>query len=356
MDKTDDFSDLLSDALSIALLKEHDARQRAKADGSAEIEESKNREYHRRHSEAMALEHVSRMLRTPTLGLNVGLPTYHRDNPDTSKLVVSCRDEPTLNLNNVEMMYQNTPSSRIREIGIRLGRWLTHLHRSTRYVDIGPYGNMVAKIAVCNRYAKVTTALKFFSLAGSIGERIVEPYKDLKTDDDCVCMGHFSPQRVVVADGRGLLPILNPGTEGEYDRGQGPEDLDPYFDDEIADLTPRLTVVNWGDVRRGSGATDVGQFAAEAWVIDRFKVGLRQHYGLANAFLKAYLHAAQPNFQFRMKLAVHTGVQLCVWSHAEVLEGRSNYVEMKDVAGLGEAIIKKALEGDSSWIDLFLKA
>ncbi|KAL9068368.1 MAG: hypothetical protein Q9157_006531 [Trypethelium eluteriae] len=347
----------MTGTLSNTFHKYYNASQGANVGGSTDIQECNRKAHERQQFEIRALEGISENLKISTLGLNIRPPTIHRTGIDTHALVVSCHGEPALNKNTVEKMYQNTPSRRIRDIGIRLGRWLNYLHRSTRYLDIGPDGNTDAREVVCSQYARVTTALACFSLDNSIGDRVAEAYKGfLRTDNECVCMGNFSPRRVVVADGAGLLPIPDPGKDRGYDRGQGPENLDPYYYDEIADLTPPLMVVDWKNVRRGSGATDAGRFAAEAWTIDRFKVGSKRHRGLANAFLKAYLHAAEPNFEFRMKLAVHIGVQLCLWSHVELLECPSTWVEMRGVAELGEAIIRKALDGNSSWIDLFLKA
>ncbi|KAF2231269.1 hypothetical protein EV356DRAFT_452353 [Viridothelium virens] len=312
----------MTGTLSNTFHKYYNASQGANVGGSTDIQECNRKAHERQQFEIRALEGISENLKISTLGLNIRPPTIHRTGIDTHALVVSCHGEPALNKNTVEKMYQNTPSRRIRDIGIRLGRWLNYLHRSTRYLDIGPDGNTDAREVVCSQYARVTTALACFSLDNSIGDRVAEAYKGfLRTDNECVCMGNFSPRRVV-----------------------------------IADLTPPLMVVDWKNVRRGSGATDAGRFAAEAWTIDRFKVGSKRHRGLANAFLKAYLHAAEPNFEFRMKLAVHIGVQLCLWSHVELLECPSTWVEMRGVAELGEAIIRKALDGNSSWIDLFLKA
>lgn len=47
-------------------------------------------------------------------------------------------------------------------------------------------------------------------------------------------------------------------------------------------------VVDWELVRRGCGATDVGQFAAESWLLDRFRGGR----GLLKAFLEGYQEEA----------------------------------------------------------------
>ena len=50
-----------------------------------------------------------------------------------------------------------------------------------------------------------------------------------------------------------------------------------------------MAVVDWEMVRRGCGATDVGQFAAESWLLERFHGGR----GLLGAFLGGYRYGGR---------------------------------------------------------------
>ncbi|XPS79051.1 hypothetical protein M3J07_011056 [Ascochyta lentis] len=75
------------------------------------------------------------------------------------------------------------------------------------------------------------------------------------SDDECICHGDFWPGNV----------LIQPGS------GKGGD--------------VQSTVVDWELVRRGTSATDVGQFAAEASLRDRFKGGR----GLLAAFLGCYV-------------------------------------------------------------------
>jgi len=97
----------------------------------------------------------------------------------------------------------------------------------------------------------------------------------LATDDEVVCHGDFWPGNVLVGD------------DG------------------------KLTVVDWEMVRRGNGATDVGQFAAEAFLLDRFR-GAR---GLLPAFLNAYAEARGKEFEkeFVKRVVVHWAVHVTFW-------------------------------------------
>jgi hypothetical protein len=75
--------------------------------------------------------------------------------------------------------------------------------------------------------------------------------------------------------------------------------------------TPRLTVLDWEMSRRGNGATDVGQFAAEAWLLDTFRGGRR----LLQAFLSGYAEEVGPRMTegFAKRAGVHMGVHLAYW-------------------------------------------
>ena len=83
----------------------------------------------------------------------------------------------------------------------------------------------------------------------------------------------------MVASGAGALEVLESTGDGEGEgEGEGREEGEGTV----------LSVVDWEITRRGIGATDVAQFAAEAYLLDRFCGGK----GLLGAFVEAYVRAA----------------------------------------------------------------
>lgn len=139
--------------------------------------------------------------------------------------------------------YMLTPES---HVGRNLGIWLAGLHQKTQTTDIGD--NKTAKSIYRFAYSHSAAALAKYGFDPSLGERINQEYGSLlSTDNECVCHGDFWPGNVLVNE-------------------------------------QSLTVVDWEMVRRGCGATDVGQFAAEASLLDRFRGGR----GLMGAFLAGH--------------------------------------------------------------------
>ena len=98
-------------------------------------------------------------------------------------------------------------------------------------------------------------------------------------------------------------------------------------------------VVDWELVRRGCGATDVGQFAAEASLLDRF----RGNRGLLPAFLSGYKEARRLGDDFIKRVAVHMGVHLAFWPTV-VHWGSSE--ETKEVVVMGHEMMRMASEDD----------
>ena len=197
------------------------------------------------------------------------------------------------------------PHIDIQEYGRRLGAWLAALHQNTRDTDIG--NNVTGKAIYRHAYTHTSAAAKSFDLDSTLGERINTDYGSLlSTDDECVCHGDFWPGNVLVSD-------------------------------------RDLTIVDWEMVRRGCGATDVGQFAAEAYLLDRF----RGNRGLLSAFLSGYRQLGELAAQFVQRAAIHMGVHLAFWPTV-VPWGSSE--ETKECVVLGNEMMKKATKDD--WRDL----
>jgi Ser/Thr protein kinase RdoA (MazF antagonist) len=117
--------------------------------------------------------------------------------------------------------------------------------------------------------------MSLFSLDPSIGEQIDEKYGSLLTTDAaCICHGDFWPGNILVERTTCYGTIF------------------------------KLSVVDWEFVRVGCGATDVGQFAGEAWLLDRFRGGR----GLLKRFLEGYREVAGPvDDVFLERVGAHFG-------------------------------------------------
>ena len=190
--------------------------------------------------------------------------------------------------------------------GEALGRWLAALHRRSRSTDIGD--NQTAKSIYRFAYTHLAGALRKYDQDPSLAEQINTQYGPLlQTDDDCVCHGDFWPGNVLINNQR------------------------------------RLKTVDWEMVRRGCGATDVGQFAAEAHLLDHFRGGR----GLRAAFLKGYRASGELDSRFLKRVAIHMGVHLAFWP-TRVSWGTGN--ETKEIVEVGCNLMRQAVGEDESWL------
>ncbi len=198
------------------------------------------------------------------------------------------------------------PGLEVSAFGIVLGQWLAGLHERTKSVAIGD--NQAAKSMYRFAYTRLASALQKYDLDSSLARQIDAQYGTLlETDDECVCHGDFWPGNVLIND-------------------QG-----------------RLTIVDWEMVRRGCGATDVGQFAAEAHLLDRFRGGR----GLRVAFLKGYRGARELDNRYLKRVAIHMGVHLAFWP-TRVSWGTEE--ETKEIVELGCELMKRALSQEERWL------
>ena len=191
-------------------------------------------------------------------------------------------------------------------IGDALGRWLATLHQLSKITDIGD--NRTAQSIYRFSYNHLANALQKFDQDPSLAEQINTQYGSLlQSDDECICHGDFWPGNVLIND-------------------QG-----------------RLKIVDWEMVRRGCGATDVGQFAAEAHLLDHFRGGR----GLRGAFLKGYRASGELDGRFIKRVAIHMGVHLAFWP-TRVSWGTGK--ETKEIVDVGCKTMREALCEDESWL------
>jgi hypothetical protein len=177
------------------------------------------------------------------------------------------------------------PTLDIKVLGARLGHWLARLHTITSSATVLPiikeqFNNVAGKRIYRTNFNGLAASLEKFGYDPKLGEQMNKKYGALlETDEVCLAHGDFWPANVVVADS-------NPGHS-----------------------SPELTIIDWGLTRIGNGATDVGQFIAESWILETFNDAPDWfgHRGLAKAFLTAYLAERSLNAEDWLRVAVQFG-------------------------------------------------
>ncbi|KAL8706537.1 MAG: hypothetical protein Q9201_000410 [Fulgogasparrea decipioides] len=215
---------------------------------------------------------------------------------------------------NLKEAYGKHDLLHVSKVGRQLGEWLATLHHSTKETDSGEGGNPTGKAMYRWAYSHLAQVAEHYGLDVEFCKYIDGKYGSLlQTDDDCVCHGDFWPGNVLLEEGK-------------------------------------LTVVDWEMCRRGCGATDVGQFSAEAYLLDRFCGGR----GVQHAFLQGYrekmlafgVDIAEER-EFAKRVAVHMGVHLAFWP-ASVKWAEQE--ETKAVIELGHELIRHGDEEDLDWL------
>jgi 5-methylthioribose kinase len=170
-------------------------------------------------------------------------------------------------------------------LGKRIGKWLARLHASTRGPDArGIFQDNTGKDTYRHVYVHSPAIFSEWGHDASVVEAINKEYwSRFQSDSECVCHGDFWPGNIVVQS------AVSYGSSNH-----------------------KLTVVDWENVRDGGGATDVAQFASEAWLLDRFKGGR----GLFCAFLSGYAEGTRESGgevgeEFKLKVAAHFGPREC---------------------------------------------
>ncbi|USP75892.1 hypothetical protein yc1106_03166 [Curvularia clavata] len=207
----------------------------------------------------------------------------------------------------------------IPQIGQELAIWLAALHSSSRDIslalpndDSSTKNNPVGVGIYRHSYKNLHIALEQFGHDASLAHRINEEFGSLlATDDECVCHGDFWPGNILVR------------VNGDSSAG--------------------LTIVDWEMVRRGTSATDVAQFAAEAFLLDRFRGGK----GLRASFLSKYFTARKGSGTlgktWLRRLVVHWAVHVAFWPTRVEWTDREGTQKLVDI---GAAALESVLQDD----------
>ena len=216
------------------------------------------------------------------------------------------------------------PSLDITAIGREIGQWIAALHLCSTSTSLSltnsqdlQANNDIGVNIYRYSYLHFPKALSDYNHDPSLGESINDDFGSrLATDNECVCHGDFWPGNVLVN--------LKDG-------------------EKSADLT----VVDWEMVRRGTSATDVAQFAAESFLLDRF----RENRGLLPVFLDTYASARSGEKEGHVtigrewvrRMAVHWGVHVAFWPTRVDWTDREGTQKLVDI---GVEVIRAAVEGD----------
>lgn len=230
---------------------------------------------------------------------------------------------------NLKTAYENTNLD-VTCVGAEIAKWVAALHMCSSDISLAlpdqegnTNNNPVAVAIYRHSYNNLNIALSQYGHDVQLAHQINEEFGSLlETEDDCVCHGDFWPGNVLVRLG---------------DTGEKPFSL---------------TIVDWEMVRRGNSATDVGQFAAEAFLLDRFKGGR----GLLAIFLKTYLMARSSGPEGNTKLGkkwlkrfvVQWAVHIAFWTTRVVWTDKEG---TQQLVNLGVGVMKAVLDDD--WDKVF---
>ncbi|KAF2114731.1 kinase-like domain-containing protein [Lophiotrema nucula] len=218
------------------------------------------------------------------------------------------------------------PKLDVEQIGRDLARWLAGLHTTSTTTSLSltdeqdlKANNPVGVGIYRHSYRNLHTALSKYGHDPKFAERIDEEFgSKLATDNECVCHGDFWPGNVLVK----------------------------FEDSEEAKVN--LTVVDLEMVRRGTSATDVAQFVAEAFLLDRFRGGR----GLHPVFLNTYARARETaeaeggiriGREWIKRVAIHWGVHIAFWPTGVQWTDREGTQNLVDI---GIAVLQAAIAED----------
>lgn len=201
------------------------------------------------------------------------------------------------------------PSVDVMNLGRKIGRWLADLHSATKSARMGE--NTVAKI-YRHSYLNLANALEEYGFDKQLGVRVNEEFGSLlATDDECICHGDFWPGNLLLS------------------------------------ANQNLTIVDWEMMRRGTGATDVAQFAAESWLLDR----CRGQRGMLPAFLEGYSEIANNraslSVEWKKRFVIHCGTHLAFWPTRVEWATRK---ETHNIVEYGRELISRALDENWAWL------
>lgn len=226
-----------------------------------------------------------------------------------------------------------TPKQR-EDYGRRLGTWLAALHRCSTIDTTAFASNIKAKErkGMDQRKALLSAGLPSANSDKADPDQVAaekQAFIDLledfvvavtEADAGCVVHGDFWPGNILVS----TAPV-------------------PNKEEEL------VAVIDLEGVRLGTGASDVGVFAAEAWLLCHFHsssaqaaVAENEDFGMLNSFLASYLEAkGSVSDAFLKEAILQFAINLSV--------GRGGKILMLPVKQFGVQIVKLSMKGNIDW-------
>ena len=236
----------------------------------------------------MDLEHAALTTLPKLLPPNPLVAPVHVESYDAESHVLTIHDGGS---DTLKSAYSTLEAGTVQRIGSEVATWLSQLHASASMPSSSnppgwwrPWDNdHLSKSIYRFSYNVLAPTLSQYGYGEEgrrLGERINEIYGSaLQTDHEAICHGDFWPGNIL---------------------------LDHHTHMSTTPQFPHLTVIDFEMSRCGNPATDVAQFAAEAWLLDTF----RGAKGLLPAFLERY---GELNSIEVERVAVHMGAHLICW-------------------------------------------
>lgn len=267
--------------------------------------------------ENLALEIIPTTLQA--LSPNSAVHAVKRFSYDQSNKLLCIEDGGNRNL---KAAYEDQQID-IPAVGADLANWIATLHISSSETSLSlanegkMENNPIAVNIYRHSYVNLHTAFAKFGHDLKLAEAVNDEFgSKLATDNESLCHGDFWPGNVLVK-----------------------------FNDNSA-VGADLTVVDFEMVRRGHNATDVGQFAAEAFLMDRF----RGQRGLLESFLKSYIETRERNSNkvgksWLKRMIIHFGVHIAFWP---TRVPHTDEEGTRELVSIGVSILEAAIAED--WV------
>lgn len=255
----------------------------------------------RQYYEAQALHTLPGLL--AHTGTSVHLPRLLHHDPEAH--VIQIADVGPCNLSEA---FQDTKLD-LQSIGERIGSWLASLHAippsasptlNNDSVELATQHCMMHLPGALKRYGHEDTALAVLKLLYSRPER--------KTSQ---CHGDFLPSNIVVDVKGGKVETL-------------------------------LSVIDWEWVRHGDAIFDIGLFAGEVWLLERF----RGREGLLRGFLGGYIERRTLVEEDALFTAARMAAHVGYWATTDRWGGRE---ECDAVVEWAVEVMRRTLDRDVGW-------
>ena len=221
---------------------------------------------------------------------------------------------------NLKDAYKDLSLAEVQEIGTELGKWLVKLHGTTplSYVSgddekrNNPVGVAIAGYTYQRLVGTVNSYCDNFETGRLSNEALAE---HMKPYDETRWRADKLSKRAGELVGNRMAKTRRSVCHGDF----WPGNIMLRSNISSKGSSHILTVLDWELTRIGNSATDIGQFAAEATILDLLN-GNNYQSGLCAAFIRAYfktsavgIGSSETIYAWMTQIAIHYAVHLIVW-------------------------------------------